>query len=107
MTLTVVVGPAKASAARTAASAASKPGPQIAVLQLDPARNAFAVDTRIERTCAAVKFGATSSINDTTPDTIGAAKLVPPTLATVSKVGVVAPAFESVNTPSIEKRRLY
>ncbi len=81
MTAAVVVSTgARAFAARTAALASRIPGPQRSVVQLEPAGKGFTVETRIERSCAGVNAGAAASISDAVPATIGAAKLVPPTM---------------------------
>ena len=69
----------EAFAASTAPSALTMPAPQFAVEQFDPAGNGFAVCSSSERTAVAVASGATESSSETTPATIGAAKLVPPT----------------------------
>ena len=57
------------------------PGPHFvgshALASVDTA-NGFTVDVRMSCTCATVRSGATLSISATVPDTIGAAKLVPP-----------------------------
>ncbi len=47
-------------------------------------------------TCAGVSDGLTASIRDTTPDTIGAAKLVPCELLIVYAPSDVVPLFVSV-----------
>ncbi len=49
----------------------------------------------MERTCAAVRLGATASISETTPDAMGAEKLVPSKMAVESPVGTVLPLFQS------------
>src|SRR6478736_110827 len=76
-----------ACAACTAPVALTIPAPQIAVVHVEPVGNAFALDTRTARTWLALKPGATASISETTPDTIGAAKLVPSPMSRLSFVG--------------------
>ena len=64
------------------------PAPQVVVVQLEPAGNGLALDARTARTWLALSAGATASISDTAPDTIGAAKLVPLPRSSESAVGI-------------------
>src|SRR5689334_6366715 len=83
------------------------PAPQVCVLQVDVAGNGLALDTRISRTCCALRSGARLSMSDTMPDTIGAARLVPPRTPYVSVSGVVTPVLNSVTIPCVPRRGLY
>src|SRR5581483_2728544 len=62
---------------RSAATASSIPAPQSAVVHVDPAGNGRAVARSFWRTSAAVSAGFSESISDATPETWGAAMLVP------------------------------
>ena len=71
------------------------PAPQRAGVQSLPTGNGFAVAFRSPTTSACEREGATASINATVPDTIGAAKLVPPVCVMASFSGVVRPLLDS------------
>lgn len=60
-------------AACTAACASTIPAPHVAVVQSEPEGNGLALDARTARTWLALSPGATASISEMTPDTIGAA----------------------------------
>src|SRR5689334_41558 len=87
------------------------PAPHRPGTQSDSTGNGLAVLVTICRICAFERCGATASINEITPDTIGAAKLVPPVDFTLSPngggpFGVVVPVLLSTNTPSSGSTKL-
>src|SRR4030095_4031105 len=81
-------------AACTAAFASTMPVPQMLVLHVELVGNGLVLEVSTERSCAAVRFGATPSTSEATPATIGAEKLVPNSALNVSAPGVVAPVFQ-------------
>src|SRR4051794_36663866 len=101
----MVGGAGATAAARTAAPASRMPAPQRSVVQSDVAGNGFAVATRIARTWSWVSQGATASISEIVPDTIGADTLVPPTFVMVSATGIVVPVLDRKTTESAGVRK--
>ena len=83
------------SAAATAASAFTMPFPQLVIVHFDDGGKGFFVDWMIERTSCGESCGATPSIRLATPDTIGAAKLVPPPAPIAYAPATVLPVFHS------------
>src|SRR5690349_3597364 len=82
------------------------PAPQRAVEQSLPVGNGFAVVFRMSTIWLCVSDGATASINEIVPDTIGAARLVPPVCVIASSPGVVRPLFDSAKmlpTPNVRE----
>src|SRR4051812_5842515 len=82
------------------------PVPHVAVVHVEAARKGFTDATSRSRTCWRVRSGATDSMSATVPDTIGAAKLVPPPMLKASASGPVLPAFESTVRATVVPRAL-
>src|SRR5437868_15312879 len=76
------------------------PAPQRCAPQLDARGKGFAVETRSARTRSAVRSGATASIKDRRPETMGAEKLVPLETVRLSPTGTVLPLSMSASMPS-------
>src|SRR5438132_13808890 len=78
----------------TVSSALRMPSPQVVYVQVLPVGNDQALYLSTSATWSGVRLGRTPNSSDATPDTCGAAMLVPFWGAYVLVPGVVAPLFK-------------